>query len=701
MEQAKPALRPSVADDAIVHDERKTTIRVLAAQPRAHFALGAMLLALAVMAFAIWTEDRVGQIVKRQLSKILHVAVDAAVEGVELWIADAERTADSAARDATIESLLASCFAARGNCDSRALDTKLDPYLRAGGFRRFAAVDAEGFVRASGPVGTFDAPLPQIADPDLRKALRATVLPPLLVAGRPMLLVFAPVGGTNGSPNGALWFQLPAEEFGRILRAVRAGESGETYAFDAHGRMLSDSRFVAQLHRIGVLAPNAKDAAFGVELRDPGGDLTRGVVARLPRAQQPLTRMAAAATARHDGIDVDGYRDYRGVPVVGVWRWLPAAKIGIASEIDVEEAYRTLNGLKHIFTTLVIGLALVAAALVAAAVATMQRRVRRAEHLASRFGQYRIVRKIAEGGMGAVYLASHELLRRPAAIKLLRADRANGDAIARFEHEVRLTSSLTHPNTVAVYDYGRADDGTFYYAMEYLEGLDLHTLVTRFGPLPPARVIHLLIQVCGSLSEAHAAGLIHRDIKPGNLLVCTRGGVGDIVKVLDFGVVLSLKGRDNQIRDKEVVGTPEFMAPEMFESADRASVQSDLYALGAVGYFMLTGAPPFEGASTAELGLAHLTHEPEALASRIGASPDPVLEAALMACLAKRSSARPSNAAALRALLERSPLARAWSQADADAWWAARAEDISALRASAPELPVTPGFHAIRPVKPL
>jgi RIO-like serine/threonine protein kinase len=701
MADAQSAPQRSVAEDAGARAAQTTTMRTLASQPRARAALATLVLALIVTTFALWTEDRVAHIVKQQISKILHVAVDAATEGVRLWIEDAERAANSAARDATVGSLLAACFSAGGNCDSRALDSRLDPYLRAGGFRRFAAVDRNGFAHAGGPLGAIGVPLPQVADANLRDATHATVLPPLRIAGRPVLLVFAPVAGTNGAPSGALWFELPADEFTRILGSARAGETGETYAFDAHGRMLSDSRFVAQLKRIGLLPAGARDAVLGIDVRDPGGDLTRGFKPALPRARQPLTRMAATAITGHDGIDVDGYRDYRGVPVVGVWRWLPAAKIGVVTEVDVDEAYRTLAGLKRIFSVLVSGLVLVAAGMLGAALATarMQRRVQRAEQLASRFGQYRIVRKIGEGGMGAVYLASHELLRRPAALKLLRAERASHDEIARFEREVRLTSSLTHPNTVAVYDYGRAEDGTFYYAMEYLEGLDLHTLVARFGPLPAARVVHLLIQVCGSLSEAHAAGLIHRDIKPANLLVCTRGGVGDIVKVLDFGVVLSLKGRGHEIRDKAAVGTPEFMAPEMFESADQASVQSDLYALGGVAYFLLTGAAPFEGQSTAELCMAHLTQKPEPLAARLGQSPDAALEAALMACLAKRSSSRPSSALSLRALLERSPLSRAWTQADADAWWAARAADIAGMRASAPELPITPGFRTLRPAK--
>ena len=214
--------------------------------------------------------------------------------------------------------------------------------------------------------------------------------------------------------------------------------------------------------------------------------------------------MAARATRGESGLDIDGYRDYRGVPVVGAWQWLPDFRLGIAAEIDTADAYRSIATLKRMFSALIglLTLALLASVAAAYRSARLRERAARAEKLAERFGQYVLERKLGEGGMGVVYLARHALLRRRAAIKLLRPDRISPDALERFEHEAQITSTLTHPNTVEVYDYGRTESGALYYVMEYLEGLDLQRLVLHFGPLPQARVLHFLRQLCGSLAEA-------------------------------------------------------------------------------------------------------------------------------------------------------------------------------------------------------
>src|SRR5262245_60391171 len=224
--------------------------------------------------------------------------------------------------------------------------------------------------------------------------------------------------------------------------------------------------------------------------------------------------------------------------------------------------------------------------------------VLRQEAVASRrLGQYQLKQCIGSGGMGDVYLAEHVLLRRPCAIKLIRSERAGDPTnLARFEREVQATATLTHPNTVEIFDYGHAADGTFYYAMEYLPGISLDELVRRHGPLPAARVIHLLRQVCGALQEAHTAGLIHRDIKPGNVLVCQRGGRHDVAKLLDFGLVQvhGLNPDGQQLtQEGAIAGTPAYMSPEQAAAKADLDGRSDLYSLGAVAYFLLTGQPPF------------------------------------------------------------------------------------------------------------
>ena len=294
---------------------------------------------------------------------------------------------------------------------------------------------------------------------------------------------------------------------------------------------------------------------------------------------------------------------------------------------------------------------------------------------AKEFGQYRLQEKIGEGGMGEVYKARHVLLRRPTAIKLLRPEKAGELSLARFEREVQLTSQLTHPNTVAIYDYGHTEEGVFYYAMEYLPGVDLAVLVRQNGPQPPARVIHFLRQVCGSLAEAHSAGLIHRDIKPENLIVCERGKMYDVVKVVDFGLAKDV--RPEVTRDGSaaltaadvVLGTPHYLPPESLLGSGKARAAGDLYALGAVGYFLLTGKTPFSGTNFLEISMHHVNTVPETPSERLGRPVPEDLEALILACLEKEADDRPASSAALGAALERCKDAGHWGQEEARAWW--------------------------------
>jgi serine/threonine-protein kinase len=271
--------------------------------------------------------------------------------------------------------------------------------------------------------------------------------------------------------------------------------------------------------------------------------------------------------------------------------------------------------------------------------------------------------------MGTVYLASHALLRRPTAIKLMRPRGRAEESLRRFEQEVQVTSQLTHPNTVAVYDYGRTPDGTFYYAMEYLEGVDLERLVRRFGPQPAERVVHILAQVCGALHEAHLRSLVHRDVKPANILVCDRGGVADHVKVLDFGLAKRLAKDDALTQEGALTGTPAYIAPEAFTSPDQVGPASDLYALGAVAYLLLTGQRPFEGATVVELCAHHLTSAPVPPSDRTDNPISPELERVVLRCLAKRPNERPASAQQLAAELAAVPEAGRWTPERASAWW--------------------------------
>ncbi|MDF1701942.1 MAG: serine/threonine-protein kinase [Planctomycetota bacterium] len=286
-------------------------------------------------------------------------------------------------------------------------------------------------------------------------------------------------------------------------------------------------------------------------------------------------------------------------------------------------------------------------------------------------GPYRLEEKIGEGGMGEVYRGRHETLRRASAIKTLRLDMADEEAVSRFEQEVQLTGQLRHPNTVAVYDYGHAADGRFYYAMEYLTGAPLETVVRKTGPLPEGRAIHLLRQLCGSLSEAHGIRLIHRDVKPSNLILCVRGGVYDWLKVVDFGLVKDVANDLDALAHASghIAGTPLYMAPEALIPKFKHDGRQDIYAIGAVAYFMLTGTHVFDDKDPVAIMKAHIKLEPESPSTRAGRTIEPTLEALILRCLAKKPEDRPPTAGALAHELEACPDAGAWAPAHAQAWW--------------------------------
>jgi eukaryotic-like serine/threonine-protein kinase len=294
-------------------------------------------------------------------------------------------------------------------------------------------------------------------------------------------------------------------------------------------------------------------------------------------------------------------------------------------------------------------------------------------------GQYRLGRRLGEGGMGEVFLAEHLLLRRPCAIKLIRPELAcDPKHLSRFEREVQATATLTHPNTVQVFDYGRANDGTFYYVMEFLPGFTLDQLVKVYGPMSPSRAVHFLIQVCAALSEAHSIGLIHRDIKPGNVIVCERGGLPDCAKLLDFGLVLPLanNGDEHLTQEGVVAGTPAYMSPEQAGGQEDIDAKSDIYSLGALAYFLMSGQPPFGNRTAVKMLAAHLYEIPRPLRE---ICPDVPLElnAVVHQCLAKNRKDRFASVQCLKYALETCHAIATWTTEDGLLWWQGREQFTS------------------------
>jgi len=493
--------------------------------------------------------------------------------------------------------------------------------------------------------------------------------------GVPTMFVAAPIRDESFQVVGALALRIRSEmEFSRIVGLGRYGESGETYAFDRDARMVSSSRFDHEMILLGLLPDQeASRSILQLLIRDPGGDMTKGHRATVRRHELPLTHMASEAIAGRSGVDVDGYRDYRGVPVVGAWTWLPDADIGVATEIDYAEAFRPLTILRRTFWGLYALLAVAALAIFVftVMVARLRHEAQKAAIEAQQIGQYKLERKLGAGGMGVVYKGYHAMLRRPTAIKMLDIDKVTEASMERFEREVQVTSQLNHPNTVAIYDYGRTPEGVFYYAMEYLDGIDLQSLVERYGPQPVPRVIHILQQICGSLYEAHSMGLVHRDIKPANIMLARRGGEPDVVKVLDFGLV---KAQDDAqqaglTQQNSLTGTPLYMSPEAIQMPNSVDPRSDLYAVGAVGYFLLTGQPVFGAESVIDLCQMHVASVPTPPSERTQTPIPAELEAALLACLEKSRAKRPQTARELSVRIMRCAEAAAWNVDEADAWW--------------------------------
>jgi eukaryotic-like serine/threonine-protein kinase len=342
----------------------------------------------------------------------------------------------------------------------------------------------------------------------------------------------------------------------------------------------------------------------------------------------------------------------------------------------------------------------VLAALLGLVIVTSLRTISRLRRQVEKVGPYRLVARLGGGAMGVVWEARHALLRRPTAVKLLAPGTEGERSLARFEREVQLTAGLTHPSTIAIYDYGRTADRVFYYAMELLQGINLVQLVELDGPLPPGRVVHLLRQACGALSEAHAAGLIHRDIKPANLMVCLYGGIPDFLKVLDFGLVKDVaavdplpgKGGDGSSRDAalsqdgSLLGTPLYMAPEGMSDPQHVDARADIFALGAVGYFLLAGRSPFAGRTALEVFRMERQGPPPPL-SRVSphAVPDS-LEQTIYRCLAFRREERPDSAETLDAMLQECSVTPPWTVEEARDWWRRRGSAaLSAVRAGREE----------------
>lgn len=614
------------------------------------------------------------------------------VEALRTWIQREEQTVSQIADHPTVRQAVRDLNAPElgATKDRKALEEFrqwMTPRLKANNSRGFFLVTTDGVVAAADEDQPQGKKLTEYRKEFFDKVLagNTAVSKPYksltwlkdddgeLRMGIPTMFAAAPVRDEKGIVIAAIGLRLrPDDDFTRILQTASAGKTGETYAFDREGLMLSSSRFDDDMKQHGLLVdePHVR-SVLTLRLRNPGANLMAGEHPKVRRAEMPLTKPVIEATTNGDGYDVDGYTDYRGVSNLGAWTWLDDCDFGVVTEVDKDEAFRPVYILRGALAVLLGMLLLAAVALFVAMwyMARQQQKLRAAVLEAKQLGQYTLEEKLGQGGMGTVYRARHAMLRRPTAVKLLDVANMTDIAIARFEREVQMTSGLTHPNTVAIYDYGRTPEGIFYYAMEFLDGTNLDDLVRRYGPLPEARVVFLLKQVCGALAEAHAAGLVHRDVKPANVFLTRRGGLHDFVKVLDFGLVKVADAHEAHLTSANTVtGTPLYLSPEGINQPDSVGPPADVYALGAVAYFLLVGQPVFNGNTVLDICMKHINEEPTPPSAR-GVVVGPELEQLLLKCLAKSPEKRPPNAGALLTELEDCVVAGKWTAALAATWW--------------------------------
>jgi hypothetical protein len=481
----------------------------------------------------------------------------------------------------------------------------------------------------------------------------------------PKVWIAAPVVNQAGEAIAVLDIGKPAAaRFSQLFEAVRSGSTGEAYAFDDRGRLLTESRFRDELLERGRLNAD-QSTILTLRLLDAEDDSAEPRLSRLIGTALEQRR----GGGEHQGEQLAPYGNYLGERVVGAWRWLDDYGFGVAVEVSENEAFAPLARLNTVFAVLG-GLVGVAVFGLVVALLRVQRMARQVE-AATQVGNYELFEEIGQGGIARVYRAQHRLLKRPTAVKVIQLHQSTDELLARFDREVRLCSQLMHPNTIEIFDYGRTPEGLPFYAMELLDGLTLQQLVERYGPFAAARTVHVLRGVAGSLAEAHERGLVHRDVTPANVMLCRKGGLVDVPKLLDFGLIKDTRGEHTRdlTRALKILGTPSYMAPERIERPGSADLRSDLYALGAVGYFLLTGRPPIDGGT--DLSLAyHVVHTvPEPVESLAPEPVPPALADLITRCLAKRVEDRAQTAALIGEALDRIAIEHPWTQTAARAWW--------------------------------
>jgi eukaryotic-like serine/threonine-protein kinase len=650
-------------------------------------ALGAAAMMLVVFALAWWSQRHVERLHRRYWKDTLVQSTTTAHEMVEQWMSAETRAVEAMQAVPSFRLALNQLVYTAPSGDplqpSRpGLETE---------FRKFAGDEVVYAVvnkyRVVAGLGGTKAPTSaltqafQALEPEMtrvRKGESLVLLPDRcrLVAGEdwfgrntPMLGVIVPISDTNRQMIGAVFIAAPArlESLNRALESFRTQETGEAFLSTLDGRMLNESRFRGDLIRAGILPEGTRSTVL-MSLHDPGVDMTAGARPSLPYATHAPPAPVAGIKAGIEGVNVDGFRDYRGVPVIGAWKVDRENGYGLVVKLDREEAYSPERPLQWFFYARVVVILLAMALVLWSwySTAAARRRLKDVIHI----GSYMLEGLIGEGGMGRVFKARHILLKRSTAVKVIKPELVNERTVAWFEREVEGAGRLKHPNTVEIYDFGRSEQGQLYCAMEFLNGLNLSQVALLEGALPAERVIHIMLQAAHSLREAHRRGMIHRDVKPQNIMLCVLGGEVDVVKVLDFGLAKQYSpGEEVSVDTKMLAGTPLYLSPERLRPPYQADARSDIYSLGMTAYKLMTGRDVFSGGS--DLEVFHQTlHTPVSDPMIVSPNPIPAEFAELVVqCLAKDPQDRPQSMRDVIAVLDRLALEFPWRQEVARRWW--------------------------------
>ncbi len=618
-----------------------------------------MLLLLALLGVGMWAYRGVGDSLREIRATGMRTLLNTQVGTLEQWISERRHEAEQLAAEPDLSTGIIRLAAGRGGEPGRIIESILGKAAPIGVTAALVINPRGKILAASEPRRTGGSVTPDFF----------AHLAPVLRGQSAFVRPYSALGAAGTRETGRAWVAAPIRAadgriaavlalgsaadkgFAGLFEAARLGNSGEALVFDADGWLLSPTRHAEEMRERGL----------ALRLAVPAADT------------DALSLLATQAVARRadggEGLLLQPYTNHLGRDAIGAWRWLRDHDVGVAIEIEASEAYAPLTYLQIGFAIvlLLIFVVWLSGFLSPGALAALLRRDSGTRQL----GPYRLLRQIGEGAISNVYLAQHRMLNRPAAVKVLKPQTSSDEWTARFQREVQLSSMLHHPNTIAIYDYGTGPSGEFYYAMEYLEGLSLADLVERYGPVPPARTASILRQACASLWEAHSCGLVHRDIKPQNIMLCDIRGERDFVKVLDFGLVKQIGG--NQTRDltgaMRILGTPLYMSPERIRHPSDADGRADIYALGAVGFYLLTGKRLFETETEHDLTYQVLHIVPR-LASECSQFAVPAeLDALIGRCLEKDPAARPQSIAEVASALDGILVHMPWTRSQIDAWW--------------------------------